>query len=93
MTHLHFVGWIAALALLATTAAWGQAWRPDRVTEFITSSAAGGSNDQVARAMQKLLQDARLITTPIAVANKSGGNLEKEYAATRGIMTELGIAK
>ena len=67
-------GWITALALLATTAAWGQAWRPDRVTEFITSSAAGGSNDQVARAMQKILQDAKLITTPIAVANKSGGN-------------------
>ena len=46
-----FPGWIAALALLAATAAWGQAWRPDKVTEFITSSAAGGSNDQVARAM------------------------------------------
>ena len=67
-------GWIAALALLATTTAWGQAWRPDKVTEFITSSAAGGSNDQVARAMQKILQDAKLIATPIAVANKSGGN-------------------
>jgi hypothetical protein len=35
-------GWIAALILLVATAAWGQAWRPDRVTEFITSSAAGG---------------------------------------------------
>ena len=67
-------GWITALALLATTAAWGQAWRPDKVTEFITSSAAGGSNDQVARAMQKILQDAKMITTPIAIANKSGGN-------------------
>ena len=44
-------GWIAALTLLVATAAWGQAWRPDRVTEFITSSAAGGSNDQVARAI------------------------------------------
>jgi len=69
-----FPGWIAALALLAATAAWGQAWRPDKVTEFITSSAAGGSNDQVARAMQKILQDAKMITAPIAIANKSGGN-------------------
>jgi len=74
MKYDHIAGWIAALALLATTAAWGQPWRPDKVTEFITSSAAGGSNDQVARAMQKILQDAKLIATPIAVANKSGGN-------------------
>ena len=50
MKYDHIAGWIAALALLATTAAWGQPWRPDKVTEFITSSAAGGSNDQVARA-------------------------------------------
>jgi len=70
MKHHHFAGWIAALAPPATTAAWGQAWRPDKVTEFITSSAAGGSNDQVARAKQKILQDAKLIATPIAVANK-----------------------
>ena len=33
-----FPGWIAALALLAATAAWGQAWRPDKETEFITAS-------------------------------------------------------
>ena len=52
MKYDHIAGWIAALALLATTAAWGQPWRPDKVTEFITS-----------------------------------------YAATRGIMIEMGIAK
>jgi putative tricarboxylic transport membrane protein len=64
----------AALALLAAGGAWGQGWRPSKVTEFITSSDAGGSNDQVARAMQTILQERKLVTTPIAVMNKPGGN-------------------
>jgi putative tricarboxylic transport membrane protein len=66
--------WIAALAFLAASGARGQSWRPVKVTEFITSSDAGGSNDQVARAMQKVLQGAKLVTSPIQVMNKPGGN-------------------
>ena len=66
---------IAALSVQIATEAWGQpAWRPEKVVEFITSSAAGGSNDQVARAMQKALQDAKLVAMPMQVMNKSGGN-------------------
>jgi len=66
---------IAALSAPIATEAWGQsAWRPEKAVEFITSSDAGGSNDQVARAMQKALQDARLVAVPINVMNKPGGN-------------------
>src|SRR5258706_480074 len=70
---------LSALAALAAALlagpAWGQgAWRPSRVAEFITSSDAGGSNDQVARAIQKILQGTKLVTTPIQVMNKPGGN-------------------
>src|SRR5688572_11831384 len=68
------VRWLAVLALLAATGASAQPWRPAKATEFITSSDAGGSNDQVARAMQAILQDRKLIATPIAVMNKPGGN-------------------
>ena len=68
------VVWTSALLFLSASAAWSQPWRPGKVTEFITSSDAGGSNDQVARAMQKILQDTKLMTTPIAVMNKPGGN-------------------
>jgi len=67
-------GTLAALALVAAGGAWGQAWRPAKAVEFITSSDAGGSNDQVARAMQRILQDAKLAATPIQVMNKPGGN-------------------
>lgn len=49
-------------------------WKPDKVIEFITSSAAGGSNDQIARVAQKVLQDHKLLPTPLNIANKPGGN-------------------
>jgi putative tricarboxylic transport membrane protein len=61
-------------ASLCACGAWAQGWRPERAVEIITSSDAGGSNDQVARAMQKLLQDARQLPVPINVINKPGGN-------------------
>ena len=61
--------------MLSPALAWSQsAWKPSRPVEFITSSDAGGSNDQVARAMQKILQGAKLVPTPIQVMNKPGGN-------------------
>ena len=71
------VTWVMLMLAAAAYSggAWSQAaWRPDKPVEFITSSAAGGSNDQVARAIQKILQDAKAIGVPVNVVNKSGGN-------------------
>ena len=68
-------GTLLAAFLVEPMLAWSQsAWKPSRPVEFITSSDAGGSNDQVARAMQKLIQAAKLVPTPIQVINKPGGN-------------------
>lgn len=70
-----FCGAAAMVLLLAPALARSQSgWRPSRPVEFITSSDAGGSNDQVARAMQKILQGAKLVPAPIQVINKPGGN-------------------
>src|SRR4029079_9411511 len=75
-----FAAHIAVTALLlapmlSPTLAWSQpAWRPSRPVEFITSSDAGGSNDPVARAMQKLIHSSTRVPTPIQVMNKPGGN-------------------
>ena len=49
-------------------------WRPEKAVELIASSAPGGSNDRTARAIQKILQDEKLVPVPISVANKPGGN-------------------
>jgi putative tricarboxylic transport membrane protein len=64
--------WIVALT---ATQAWGQsAWRPEKAVEIIVPTAAGGTNDQMARLMQRILQDRKLISTPVVVMNKAGGN-------------------
>ncbi len=68
---------VAAIAVCFAAAmpAWGQgAWRPEKQVEIILSTAPGGGNDTVARLMQKMLQEQKLVTTPILVMNKPGGN-------------------
>lgn len=65
---------VATAALFALTSHAQTPWKPDKAVEIITSSAAGGSNDQVARVMQRILQDSKLAPTPITIANKPGGN-------------------
>jgi putative tricarboxylic transport membrane protein len=65
----------AALALMAGGAAHAQqAWRPDKATEIIVTTSPGGSNDFVARLVQQVLQDGKLLPTPVVVLNKPGGN-------------------
>jgi len=65
----------AVVGLLTTVGASAQpAWRPVKQVEIILPTAAGGANDQMARLIQKCLQDYKLVTTPILVINKAGGN-------------------
>jgi len=70
--------WVLALAgalVFSAGTAWGQAeWRPDKPVEIVTPSAAGGSNDRVARMIQKIVQEEKLVPVPVSVINKPGGN-------------------
>lgn len=70
--------WALALAgalVFSAGTAWGQAeWRPDKPVEIVTPSAAGGSNDRVARMIQKIVQEEKLVPVPVSVINKPGGN-------------------
>lgn len=59
---------------LAGTGAAAQAWKPEKPVEVVVSSAPGGSNDRVARIIQKIAQEQKLVATPITVLNKPGGN-------------------
>ena len=64
-----------ALALGVTAEAHSQAaWRTDKATEIIVTTAPGGSNDLVARLMQRILQDGKVLTMPALVINRPGGN-------------------
>lgn len=58
----------------ATTASAQPAWQPEKQSEIIVPTSPGGGNDTVARLMQKMLQDQKLVPTPVLVVNKAGGN-------------------
>ena len=70
--------WNAAvftISLLSTTAVSAQpAWRPEKSVEFIVPTVAGGNSDKLTRLAQKILQDRKLLTTPVVVFNRTGGN-------------------
>lgn len=59
---------------MAGAAAGQPAWRPEKPVEIIVPTAAGGINDQISRLMQRVLQDEKLVPTPMVILNKSGGN-------------------
>jgi putative tricarboxylic transport membrane protein len=64
----------AGAALLAMPAAApAQAWKPQQPVEVIIGSAAGSSPDTMARAIQKIWQDKRLVEVPANVVNRVGG--------------------
>jgi putative tricarboxylic transport membrane protein len=54
--------------------AQGATWRPHKAVELIVPTAPGGANDQVARAMQTSLREGKLVSAPVEVINKPGGN-------------------
>ena len=63
----------AALAFLLSPA-HSQSWRPDKPIEIIAASGAGGNTDRLARTIQRIMQDEKLVLTPVNVVNKTGGN-------------------
>lgn len=56
-------------------------WKPGNKIELVVSAGAGGGNDKTARLLAKVLQDRKLVTTPIVVVNKpgAGGLIAQNY--------------
>ena len=74
--HYHWsLGVAAAGALMiAASVINAQPWRPDKAVEIIVPTAAGGSNDVIARVVQKIVQADKLAAVPVNVVNRTGGN-------------------
>lgn len=70
------IGLFSACVLAASAAQMAHAqalWKPSQNIEIIAPAAAGGANDQTARLVQRLLQDAQVTPYPMSVVNKPGG--------------------
>ena len=59
-----FLAAMWALCVPWQPAAGQPAWRPEKPVEIVITTAPGGSNDQVARIIQKIWQDEKLVSPP-----------------------------
>lgn len=77
----------AALLLAAASGSvWAQgSWKPERPIEIIVGSSAGTGTDRTARLIQKIWQEQKAMTVPVAVVNKpgAGGAVAWAYMAPK----------
>ncbi len=72
---LRFIAIVPVLmAFIGMGTAAAQAWSPEKAVEIAVSSAPGGSNDRIARTLQRIIQEQKLVPVPVSVLNKPGGN-------------------
>ncbi|MGE0559189.1 MAG: tripartite tricarboxylate transporter substrate binding protein [Burkholderiales bacterium] len=64
----------ALIPAFAAAPAVAQPWNPEKAVEIVVSSAPGGSNDRIARTLQRIMQEQKLVPVPVSVLNKPGGN-------------------
>jgi putative tricarboxylic transport membrane protein len=64
---------LSAIATIAATAGYSQAWQPTRNVEFIVPAGTGGGADQMARTIQGIVAKHKLMDQAIVVVNKAGG--------------------
>lgn len=68
------------LTSLLACAAWtagsclaAAGWEPAGNVELVVAAGPGGGNDRVARTIQSIIQNRRLVAIPVTVVNKPGG--------------------
>ena len=68
----------ASGTLASATPVHAQAWKPERPIEIVSGTTGGGA-DRMARLTQLLLQEKRLVTTPVNVVAKVGAGNSIAY--------------
>jgi putative tricarboxylic transport membrane protein len=61
------------IALLLSCSAAAQIWKPAKHVELVSGSAAGSASDTALRAIERLLQEKKLVDVSSGVINKPGG--------------------
>lgn len=70
-------------------------WQPVDNVEFVVGAGPGGGNDNIARRIQKILQEKKLVASPITIVNKPGGGgaISLSYLSQRaGMGNVIGIS-
>jgi putative tricarboxylic transport membrane protein len=76
MTFRYWAALLAcALIIAAGSSGMGVAadWKPEKNVEIVAMSGPGGANDIIARAVQGIMQQKKLVEVPITVVSKVGG--------------------
>lgn len=60
-------------AVFAGANAHAQAWKPEKAVEIVIGTSPGGPQDRMGRALQRILQERKLVEVPLNVVNKAGG--------------------
>jgi len=71
---------LTALALLGIQGAQAQGWAPQKNVELVVPVAPGGTNDKLARAIERTLLGSKLVGTSVTVAHRAGGGNQIAYA-------------
>lgn len=76
--------WFGAMVLMSTVGGSEvlaqTGWRPVKNTEILVTTAPGSGSDRMARVIQKILQDQRLLDVSAVVINRSGGGGAAVYS-------------
>ncbi len=67
------------------------AWTPTKPIEVLVGVSPGGGIDRTARTLQKIMQEKRLVATPVNVVNKPGGGstIVQAYLNTKARYYEI----
>ena len=77
---MHRIVWMLFLLPAVATAQPQAGWKPDRPVELVIGAAPAGANDRIGRAIQRVLQENKIVSVPVNVVNKPGGGQSVAFA-------------
>ncbi|MBI3044931.1 MAG: tripartite tricarboxylate transporter substrate binding protein [Betaproteobacteria bacterium] len=69
----HFLATLVFFFVFASSAIAAD-WVPTKAIEIVIPSSVGSGQDSIGRAIQRIIQDKRLVDTPVTAVNKPGGS-------------------
>jgi putative tricarboxylic transport membrane protein len=71
---------LALIALLGANPAQAQGWTPQKNVEIIVPVVPGGTNDKLARAIERTFVGGKVVGPPVSIVYKPGGGNQIAYA-------------